>query len=88
MTVHHFVRQRFAITGNHDLFLVGDRLDRLGRLRAKADYEIAFPGKFAASRGVTQAVADATAALARLGAIDADPAIQAAVVAASRAAFP
>jgi hypothetical protein len=86
-TIHHFVRQRFVIPSFADLFFIGERLDRLGQLRSKADYEISASGKFATDGAAVTALTWATDALTRLDAIEADPAVRTAAVAAIRTAF-
>jgi hypothetical protein len=86
--VHTFVRLRFAYPANPDMKQVGDVLEELGRFRNKADYNLSALAIFATPGQALQAVQDAATALALLDAIAADPARQAAAIAAIRKAFP
>jgi hypothetical protein len=85
---HRFVRLRFTFPADADLKKIGDALDRLGRLRNKADYDLSSLPAFSSDAAAQDAIRRAGDALAVLDAIEADPARLAAAVAAIRAAFP
>ena len=86
--IHRFVRLRFDSTPHADLYPVGTALDRLGRLRNEADYQLSNPGVFANDVVAGQATRDATDAIAHLDAIAADSVRLAAALAALRKAWP
>ena len=85
---HIFVRRRFIFTPHPDLKSVGQALDDLSTLRNQADYQLATSGKFSSAKSATNGVTAATAMVALLDTLDADPARRAAVVAALQAAWP
>jgi hypothetical protein len=86
--VHTFVRLRFTVPVHADLRTIGDHLERLGRLRNQADYDLTTLIQFARATYAQRAVQDAGSSLVLLDAIDGDGARRAAAVAAIRAAFP
>jgi uncharacterized protein (UPF0332 family) len=81
-SVHRDVRLRFTIPGHAELFAINLVLEALSRLRTRADYEIATSGHFATANAARNAVTDAENTLARLDALDADPALRSAAIAA------
>jgi uncharacterized protein (UPF0332 family) len=85
--VHSFVRLRFDFAGDPDLVLVGRRLDDLSKLRNTADYNLKSSG-FVDDAEAQTSLSVATDALARLDAVDADPARRAAAIAGMRARWP
>ena len=86
--VHTFVRLRFTFPADPDVKQIGNVLDDLGRLRNRADYNLAALAEFATPTRAQQAVQDAATALALFDAIEADPARRTAAIAAIRKAFP
>ncbi len=86
--IHTFVRLRFFCATDAQLQAIGRHLEDLGRLRNKADYDLARPGRFVDSAAAQQAVKEARKGLAILDAIEADPVQRAAAIAAIQAAFP
>ena len=86
--VHHFARMRFSFPAHADLKQIGDTLDRLGRLRNQADYDLSALLAFQSAARAQQAIQDVTAGLALLDGIDGDLTRRATAVAAIRAAFP
>jgi hypothetical protein len=86
--IHAFVRLRFFVPADPQLRKIGEQLEKLGRLRNEADYDLPGPGSFADAGRAQQAVQDALDAIALLDAIDADPARRAAAIAAIQKAFP
>ena len=86
--IHRFVRLRFDSTPHSDFRSIGLALDQLGRLRNYADYQLSHPGVFANGVVAAQATRDATDAIARLDAIEADSVRLATAVAALRRAWP
>ena len=86
--VHHFARMRFSFPAHPELRQVGDALDRLGRLRNKADYEMSSLQDFMSDTITQHAIQRVTSMLALLDAIEGDPVRRAAAIAAIRAAFP
>ena len=86
--IHRFVRLRFDSTPHADLYLIGGALDRLGRRRNEADYQLSHPGVFANDAMADQAIRAATDAIGHLDAIEADGVRLAAAVAALRKAWP
>jgi hypothetical protein len=87
-SIHDFVRQRFGFPNHADLQFVGNVLERLGRLRNEADYQLAHLGSFQKGATALSAVQRARDAIALLDQLDADPARRAAAIAAVFAAFP
>ena len=85
--LHAFVRQRFAYPALRELRGIGRVLEDLNRLRNQADYDITGPGPFADTKAARKAIKESGDALAALDAIESDPAVRAAAVAAIRAAF-
>ena len=86
--VHRFVRLRLTYAPDSDLKQVGRRLEELGLLRNRADYQIEKPGPFASAIGAAQAVLKARDAISRLDQVDGDAARRAAAIAGIRSAFP
>ena len=85
--VHSFVRLRFDYAADADLVVVGRRLDDLSRLRNTADYELQSTA-FVDDTEAQTSLSDATDALARLDAVDADPVRSATAIAGMRARWP
>src|SRR5260370_6022587 len=54
--VHHFVRTRFASSADHDAKYIGRMLDRLGRLRNRADYDLGAWIAFTTAKGADDAI--------------------------------
>ena len=86
--IHRFVRLRFDSTPHADFRSIGLALDQLGRRRNEADYQLSHPGGFANGVVAVKAIRDATDAIARLDAIEADGVRLAAALAALRKAWP
>jgi hypothetical protein len=63
---------------------VGQRLEQLGKLRNSASYDLRPSTAFASAAAVQQAFGDATAALALLDRIDADPGMRAVAISSIR----
>lgn len=82
--IHAWVRLRLVFAKDADLNLVGDRLDKLGRLRNQADYQTERPGPFTDATEVGLAIRIADDTISLLDQLDADPARRAAAVAAVR----
>lgn len=80
-SVHPDVRLRFARAGDSDLRDIGDALDILVRQRNTASYDLSSVPAFASPALAGALVQKATAALALLDAIDADPGRRAAAIA-------
>jgi hypothetical protein len=81
---HASVRLRFTYAADFDLKQIGDALDKLGRLRNKASYDLTSPGvlaAFADSSEAQNAIQRAADTLALLDTIDADPVRKAAAIA-------
>jgi hypothetical protein len=79
--VHSFVRLKFAYATHPELNTIGSVLERGGRLRNQASYQLSAPTGYWSAARVSRAIQDATDALALLDAIDGDPARRAAAVA-------
>ena len=86
--VHKFVRLRFLYAPDPDLKQVGQRLEQLGLLRNRGDYQLDKPGLFATASGAAQAVLKARDAIAHLDQVDGDAARRVAAIAGIRSAFP
>jgi hypothetical protein len=82
--VHSFVRLRLLYATDRELNLVAQVLERLGRLRNMADYQIGSPGPFTSAWRAGEANREASAAIARLDRIESDPALRAAAIASIR----
>jgi uncharacterized protein (UPF0332 family) len=80
--VHSAVRLRLVYAADTDLKQIGFTLDRWGRRRNEANYNLTVPRKFDTATLAQEALTKTTAALALLDAIDADPIRRAAAVAA------
>jgi hypothetical protein len=85
-SIHAFVRPRLVIPSDTDLRTAGKWLELLADLRNDADYRLQ-SSKCRANGKAQQAVQDADAFCTLLDAITADPARQAAAVAAIRSSF-
>ena len=86
--VHSFTRLRCSYAAHPDLRQIGDALDRLGRLRNRADYDLSVVPEFTSGVPAQHAIQRAENCIVLLDAIDGDAARRAAAVAAVRAAFP
>lgn len=86
--VHTFVRLRFTFAADADLKATGLTLDKLARLRNRADYELSSLPAFASDTVALDALQEVTRQIALLDAIDSDSARRTAAVAAIRKAFP
>ena len=86
--IHRFVRLRFDSTPHSDFRSIGLALDRLGRRRNEADYQLSNPGVFANDVVADQATRAAADAIAHIEAIEADGVRLAAAIAALRQAWP
>jgi hypothetical protein len=80
--VHAAVRLRFLYAAAGDLNLIGQTLDRWVQRRNRANYNLTALVDFLTDATALQALAEATAALSLLDAIDSDPVRRAAAVAA------
>jgi hypothetical protein len=78
--VHRFVRLTFTYAADPDLHDLGLKLDHLVQLRNKADYDLG-SALFANSRQALRALDLANDGLAKLDAVDADPARRSAAIA-------
>ncbi len=87
-SAHHFVRMRFVFPADADLKTIGAALCALSRLRNLADYDLSALPEFRSDIRARRAYQKATAALALLDGIEADPVRLAAAIAAIKAAFP
>jgi uncharacterized protein (UPF0332 family) len=85
--VHSFVRLRFIYAADADLVKVGRTLDNLLQLRTTADYHLR-TASFVDDTEAQTCLRDATAALALLDAVEADPARRAAAISAMRIRWP
>jgi hypothetical protein len=85
--VHSFVRLRFDFAADPDLVFVGGTLDDLSKLRNTADYNLKSSG-FVDDTEAQTSLSVATAALARLDAVDADGVRRATAIAGMRARRP
>jgi hypothetical protein len=85
--VHAFVRLRFVYAADGDLKDVGLTLDRAGRLRNRADYDLTST-YFATDSHVQEAIRHVARGLASLDAVEADPTRRAAAIADIRARWP
>ncbi len=86
--VHTFVRLRLNYAKDTDLKMIGRTLERLGRLRNFADYDLRPQLAFATVAEALRSIRDANGAISVLDAIEADATRRAAAEAAIRAAFP
>ncbi len=86
--LHRFVRTRFGNPVDPDLNQIAVALTHLGNLRNRADYDLGVVSSFRSSGPAQAAIRDAESALARLDALDSNPARRNLAVAAVRAAFP
>jgi hypothetical protein len=80
-SVHHFVRLKLVFAKDADLKIIGKTLDSQAQLRNHASYHLNPGVEFSSVANAQKAVLDAAAALARLDAIEADPARRAAAIA-------
>ncbi len=78
--VHTFARLKLVYATDSDLKQIGLTLEALGRLRNAADYQLSPSGPFRSARIAVSALADAKAAVARLDALESDPARRTAAV--------
>ena len=69
-----FARLKLVDATDSDLKRIGLTLEALGRLRNAADYQLSPSGPFRSARIAVSALADAKVAVARLDALEADPA--------------
>src|SRR5947209_8691515 len=81
--MHAWVRLRFIYAADADLCAIGRTLDPLVRQRNKASYDLQSPA-FSSTVVAQSAIQDATAGIALLDQIEADPARRAAAIAAVR----
>jgi hypothetical protein len=81
LQAHSEVRLRLIYSRDPDLKEIGNKLERLGQRRSRANYDLQPLPVFASPAQARQDVKDATAALTLLDAIDADPARRAAAIA-------
>ena len=79
---HSAVRLRFVYASDPDLKRLGDALDKWCPHRNHASYDLRALAKFATDRLAKDAIAEVTAALTLLDAIESDPARRAAAIAA------
>lgn len=86
--VHAFVRLRFLFPANAELKNIGDVIDRLSRLRNRADYDLGSLPDFTTPVGLLRLRRPVWRAEPLLDAINADPARQAVAIASIRKAFP
>jgi hypothetical protein len=86
--IHFFVRSRFSFPADADLKSIGLILDRFGRLRNEADYDMSALPAFLSGRRAQDAIQNVIQGIDLLDAIDADPMRRAAAIAAIKKAFP
>jgi hypothetical protein len=84
LQVHAQVRHRLLYASESDLQKIGSTLEHLGEDRNQANYDLSDDLMFAVPHFAQSNVQAAEAALARLDAIDADPALRTAAVASIR----
>jgi hypothetical protein len=72
--VHTFARLKFVYASDPDLKRIGLTLEALAQLRNAADYQLGTSGPFGSSKIAVSALAGPESAVARLDAIEADPA--------------
>jgi hypothetical protein len=84
LNMHADVRMRLTNAGDLDLRQIGADLDKLGRRRNHANYDLRRSVEFTTDAEATRKVKLASDGLALLDAIDADPARRAAAVASIR----
>ncbi|MGZ3487108.1 MAG: hypothetical protein ACXVBY_09620 [Isosphaeraceae bacterium] len=72
--MHTFARLKLVYATDIDLKRIGLMLKALGRLRNAADYQLAQSSPFPSARIAVSAMTDSEAAVALLGALDANPA--------------
>src|SRR5438046_2511130 len=70
--IHAFVRLRFTFPASPDVLLIGRALDKLNRLRNKADYHLSIGPPFDSDVITTEALQAAADSITLLGAIQAD----------------
>jgi hypothetical protein len=86
--VHSFVRLRFIFAADPGLKEIGGRIEKLVKLRNRADYDLSTQTDFVSDKHTERMLNEAEKSLALLDAINADPARQAAAIVAVRKAFP
>jgi hypothetical protein len=82
--VHHFVRTKLMFAADADLRALGITLDHLSQRRSWASYVLTHHALHCSEVAARDSIQQAAAGLARLDAVDADPARRAAAVAAIR----
>ena len=86
--VHSFVRLRFTYAADADLKAVGKVLDKTGRVRNAADYDLSALPSFTNEITAKNVIREVGVAVALLDAIDADPARRASAIVAIQKTFP
>lgn len=86
--VHAYVRLRFIYCPDADMQEIGQRLEELGKLRNRADYQLGPHRDFASPAVANLAVQKARQALSWLDQAAADLPRRSAIIAGIRAAFP
>src|SRR5262245_30291089 len=86
--MHTFARLRFTFPADADLKKIGDTLEKLNRLRNRADYDLSAVKDFASATAAQLAIQLATDAIATLDAIDGDSIRRPEAIAAIRVCFP